>query len=180
MSKAQASAPPPHVNPQDPLPEASWFWRRVFIFATSTCIILGIWMMVNTMVHLAGDQPQLIVNAFLRIISMFMLYAWCNMTYYVIAPSAEQVVKLIQTAAMLKSGVVSTVTQIAEGRAGAKATAQTVVGKVVAPPGLETAAVPPSSETGLPDNEEAYTGPPNDDVPSPPTGTPEEAPWPLS
>lgn len=174
---ADVQTPPPQVDTQDPLPESNWFWRRIFIFGVSTVIILGIYLMVQTMVDLASGQPSLIVGAFVKIIGWLLLYAWFAMTYYMVAPSAEQVTKMWQAATMFKSGVVSTTTQTATGADGSRAVAQTVTGVAPMPTPDISLAPAPLSNTGLPETTGTYTGPDLDDVPTPPAATPEEAPW---
>jgi hypothetical protein len=141
------SAPPPTVESHDPIPESNWFWRRVFVFALCTVVCVGIWVMVITMVNLAGNNPSLIVGAFVKIIGWLLLLVWFAMTYYIVGTSGEQVVKIVQTAGMFKQGIVSTVTKIAEGSDGSKATAQTTTGPA-APPIAATSA---SAATQAPD-----------------------------
>jgi hypothetical protein len=143
------ATPPPSVETHDPIPESNWFWRRVFVFAVCTMVCIGVWGMVITMVHLAGDNPALIVNAFVKIIMWLLLFAWFAMTYYIVGTSGEQVVKIVQTAGMFKSGLSQTVTQIAEGADGSKATAQTTTGPTVTIPASVISA--PTAAEELPD-----------------------------
>jgi hypothetical protein len=88
---AATGGPPATVDSQDPLPEAQWFWRRCFIFVTTAVIIVGIWLMVQSIRDVTGDEPQLAVGAFVKIIGWMLLFQWFTSTYYLIAPSAEQV-----------------------------------------------------------------------------------------
>lgn len=128
-----ATAPPPTVETHDPIPEGNWFWRRVFIFALCTVVCIGVWVMVITMVNLASGQPALIVGAFVKIIGWLLLLVWFAMTYYIVGTSGEQVVKIVQTAGMFKSGLTQTVTKFAEGPDGSKAQATTTIAPVPAP-----------------------------------------------
>lgn len=108
------------VDPQDPLPEASWVWRRVFSFAIAAAVLLvlagcgyvayrivgGIVGKIDTMD--ARNTAQIAVAALHTIEQMFRLMFWALIvivTYYMVAPSAEQITKMIQTAGLLKSGV---------------------------------------------------------------------------
>jgi hypothetical protein len=129
MADAEAPAatvgPPPTVDSQDPLPESNWFWRRVFTFAIITIIVIGEWIMVQTMVNLASNQPALIVAAFVKIIGWNSLISWFAMTYYIIAPSGEQVVKMANLASMLKGGVSWASTSTAQAPDGSAAVTQT-------------------------------------------------------
>jgi len=106
-----APAPAPPGETHDPIPESNWFWRRVFVFAACTMVCIGVWGMVITMVHLAGDHAELIVGAFVRIIGWLLLFAWFAMTYYIVGTNGEQVVRIVQTASMFKSGLSQTMAQ---------------------------------------------------------------------
>lgn len=145
---ADVETPPPKVETHDPLPEGNWFWRRIFIWALCTVICLGVWVMVITMVNLAGNHSELIVGAFVRIIGWLLLLVWFAMTYYIVGTNAEQVVKIVQTASMFKSGLAQTVTQTATGADGSKATAQTTIAPAAVPTAPVTAD-PPSSVVPL-------------------------------
>lgn len=112
--------PPPALDLQDPLPEANWLWRRVFTFA-AVAIILGILIglaiatnrivgnvvgRIDTMS--AAAVADIAKQALVVILRMFTLMFWALMvtiTYYMIAPSAEQITKMLQTAGLLKAGV---------------------------------------------------------------------------
>jgi hypothetical protein len=141
------TAPPPTVQSHDPIPESNWFWRRVFVFAACSMICIGVWVMVIAMVSLASNQPVLIVGAFVKIIGWLLLLAWFAMTYYIVGTSGEQVVKIVQTAGLFKSGLSQTVTQVAEGADGSRASAQTTTGPVAAAPAPPPA---PSWSTAVP------------------------------
>lgn len=97
--------PPITLEPQDPLPESTWLWRRAFIFALTGIIAIGVWMMVQAIVNVTANEPDLAVGAMVKVIGWLLLFGWFNSTYYLIAPSAEQLTRLIQTASLLKSNV---------------------------------------------------------------------------
>lgn len=81
------------TDPQDPLPEAHWTWRRAFTWGlTIICLILIAWIVrkLSTGEHLAGVAYGLI--------GLIALFA----TYYLIAPSAEHIVKLLRMASLLR------------------------------------------------------------------------------
>lgn len=149
---ADVQAPPPQVEAQEPIPEANWMWRRIFVFALCSVVCIGIWVMVITMVNLASGQPALIVGAFVKIIGWLLLLVWFAMTYYIVGTSGEQVVKIVQTAGLFKQGVVSTVTQVATGADGSKATATTTTGQVpaVVPVAVAPTAIAPPEEPQWP------------------------------
>ncbi|MDM8352907.1 hypothetical protein [Brevundimonas diminuta] len=81
------------INPQDPLPEASWFWRRWFTYVVTIACLGGVGWIIHKLadgVHLAGVAYALI--------GLCALLA----TYYLIAPAAEHIVKLVRLASLLK------------------------------------------------------------------------------
>lgn len=116
----EPQAPRVLSDPQDPLPEASWLWRRVFTFvalAISFGVIVGLSFAVNRIVgNIVGridsmdavNVAQITVVALHVLADMFRMMFYVvlvTITYYMVAPSAEQITKVIQTAGLLKSGV---------------------------------------------------------------------------
>jgi hypothetical protein len=87
------------VGGQGPLPETSWFWRRVFSygFAVASLALVG-WAMI-TLRDL--NQPDLLYSLARYLLGVHVLVV----TYYMVAPSAEQVVRTIKTASILKHGI---------------------------------------------------------------------------
>ena len=83
------------TNPQDPLPEIKTPWRRAYSYAT-TLITLGL---VGYIVARLTAAEQLAEIAF-WLICLNALIA----TYYMIAPSAEEIVRTIKAAAGLRKG----------------------------------------------------------------------------
>lgn len=81
---------------QDPLPESTFFYRRIYSYVTSV-VILGL---LGFIIYRMDDAAQLRPVAGYLCILLF-----CVITYYMIAPSGEQVVKMVQTAKMFVSGV---------------------------------------------------------------------------
>lgn len=81
---------------QDPLPESSFFYRRVFSYLT--CISLT--GLLAFIIYRMDDPTSL------RDVALYLcLLLFFVITYYMIAPSGEQVVKMVQTAKMLVGGV---------------------------------------------------------------------------
>lgn len=108
------------ADPQDPLPEASWLWRRVFTFVVlgvAFLILIGLATATNRIVgnvvgriasmdaHNVAQITIVALNTMLDMFKMMFYIALVAITYYMVAPSAEQIVKVIQTAGLLKSGV---------------------------------------------------------------------------
>ncbi len=116
----EAPTPPVAIDAQDPLPEANWLWRRVFTFAAVAVILgilIGLAIATNRIVGnvvgridtmSAAAVAEIAKEALVVILRMFTLMFWALMvtiTYYMIAPSAEQITKMLQTAGLLKAGV---------------------------------------------------------------------------
>lgn len=73
-------------DPQDPLPEAQWTFRRWFTYGVTIASLAGVGWIISKLSdgsHLAGIAYSLIGLAALLA------------TYYLIAPSAEHVVRLL-------------------------------------------------------------------------------------
>jgi cation transport ATPase len=105
---------------QDPLPEANWLWRRVFTFLALVVvfgILIGLAFATNRIVGNvvgridtmnAAAVADIALRALSVIETMFRLMFWALLvvvTYYMVAPSAEQITKMLQTARLLKAGV---------------------------------------------------------------------------
>lgn len=108
------------VDVQDPLPESNWMWRRVLTFIAMGAIfaiLIGLAIATNRIVgNVVGriDSMSAVAvadiakQALVVIMRMFTLMFWALMvtiTYYMVAPSAEQIIKMLQTAGLLKAGV---------------------------------------------------------------------------
>lgn len=116
----QSDTPRILSDPQDPLPESNWLWRRVFTFAVLAAafiLALGLAIALNRIVgNIVGridnmdarNVAQITVVALNVILKMFTLMCYillANMLLYIVAPSATEITKMIQTARLLKSGV---------------------------------------------------------------------------
>lgn len=136
------------MDAQDPLPEPQWLWRRVYVFATTTGLALAIYYFAWLLAHATtADQTR----AFFTLTKWTLALLWTIMTYYLIAPSAEQIVKMFQTASVLRAGVAVTTSNTATAPDGGTATSTTEV-----KPGGDTGQAPkgadePSAQTGLPE-----------------------------
>lgn len=147
----------PLVDLQDPLPESNWLWRRVFVFAVTACVMWMVWGAITRLGASAMLRPELGVTALLTLCKWLLSMLGLVITYYMIAPSAEQIVKMMKTAALLRSGVQVAGKQVVR-TPGATTETATTVGFPPAPPapavGDETAPSPAA------DSGEADEGPP--------------------
>lgn len=90
---------------QDPLPESSWFWRRVFVFTVTAAVL---WMLrgaITQLGHVALVEPRLGVPALLTLCKWIIGMTALMATYYMVAPSAEQLTKMVKVASLLQAGV---------------------------------------------------------------------------
>jgi len=89
-------------DPQDPLPESNWLWRRVFIYSTMVVLLVGlgwiVWGMTDALLEIVkGDADATATVNALRDVAYYAIgfAAWLA-TIYTIAPSGEQVAKMVQ------------------------------------------------------------------------------------
>lgn len=94
----------PSPDPHDPLPESKFLYRRITTWVVSLIMLGLIWYNVKAL-HDLDQGPGIVkVTGWLCILLGMVL------TYYLVAPSAEQIVKLVQLAKSLRAGVVSMAT----------------------------------------------------------------------
>lgn len=142
---AASAGPPPTADPQDPLPESSWKWRRIFVFlstATTSVGILIIMLMLYQIAKVDLSGRQGVQTTLATIESLYNLAFWLiiltlvDRVLYLIAPSAEQATKMLATVSALKSGVAFTSTSRAtssEGEAVSTSAAGPSTAALVAP-----------------------------------------------
>lgn len=144
---AVTAGPPPTADPQDPLPESSWFWRRVFVFLFGLIAVIGVavvlWMLftlgnatLELVAKLSGprdvralDQSFEAVGAV--ILALYKLGSWSMIVLlvghilYLIAPSAEQAAKMMATVSAWRGGISTSTTSRATGPEGTAETTTT-------------------------------------------------------
>lgn len=144
----------PAVDLQDPLPESNWFWRRVFVFVVTTAVLWMVWGAIDRLGTVAALRPEIGVKALLSLCKWLLAMVALMATYYMIAPSAEQVVKMMKTATLLRSGV-----QIA-GRQATDGKRSEIVKTVGRPAPPAPGPVAPIQASPSPDSGPAGEGPP--------------------
>jgi hypothetical protein len=141
------------TDPQDPLPEANWLWRRVFIFAVTSALVYLIWTSVSRLGTIAVVKPEIGIPAFVSIVKMLVISLWVVVTYYMVAPSAEQITKMMQTAGLLKAGVAIASRTLETSDRKETASTVSIPPQPVVPPVLDAqnpdAAAPPAIDTGV-------------------------------
>ena len=98
-------APSVPTDLQDPLPESSWFWRRVFVYAVTVAVLWMLWGAITQLGNVALVEPKLGVPALLTLCKWIIGFTGMMVTCYMIAPSAEQLTKMLKTVSLLKAGV---------------------------------------------------------------------------
>lgn len=100
----------PPVDPQDPLPESNWIPRRWSSFAVCLggavvilIVIRVLWLIASSTAEARVLIP--IVNALSSIAGLAVLVVVIDRLLLMVAPSAEQAIKMIQTAGLLLRGV---------------------------------------------------------------------------
>jgi hypothetical protein len=89
----------PTEDPHDPLPESTFLWRRLTTWVV--CVALLVLIYVNVLSLAAMQESAGIV----KVTGWLCLLLWIALTYYMVAPSAEQITKVIQLARIWRSGV---------------------------------------------------------------------------
>lgn len=110
------------IDMQDPLPEQDWTWRRAYTYALTMISCVGVGYLLHA-IRDAGDARSLYDLAWWMLAIIAMLA-----TYYMVAPSAEQIVKLIQAAKLLQAGVPMSRSAIVETPQGGRAEVITTAG----------------------------------------------------
>lgn len=128
------------VDVQDPLPETNWFWRRVYTFALSLISVAFIWFGLEALNSMR--EPQLVYSVTRYMIGVHVLL----ITFYMLAPSAEQIVKLIQAAKLLHAGVPMTRSAVVQTPQGGRTEVKTTAGAVDAPAPQNRAPEPPAGD----------------------------------
>jgi len=120
-----ASTPATAVDVQDPLPESDWFWRRVFTYAVTVVLLAGIAYVLQGLRDVQDSAHLYEIGMRLTMLVALLV------TYYLVAPSAEQIVKLVQAARLIRAGVPFYRTASAETPEGGKTEVTTAAGSAV-------------------------------------------------
>lgn len=115
------------VDVQDPLPETNWFWRRVYTFVLSLISVGMIWYGLSA-AYVMGDS-----EAIYRLTRYMIGVHVVLITFYMVAPSAEQIVKLVQAAKLLREGVPVTRRAVVSTPEGGRTEVETTAGHPEAP-----------------------------------------------
>lgn len=112
MSAVESKAPPLTADPQDPLPESGFFYRRITTWVVGITVLALLWFIVVALRAL--EQGDGLVTVAKWLIGLLALV----LTYYLIAPSAEHIVRLGQTVGAWKAGITTSVTSRIDAKKG--------------------------------------------------------------
>lgn len=110
------------VDIQDPLPETNWFWRRVYTFVLSVASLAFVGYGLAALHGLKDAEAIYRVTRYMIGVHVLLI------TYYMVAPSAEQIVKLIQAAKLMRAGVPMTRRATSNSPEGGHTEVETTVG----------------------------------------------------
>jgi hypothetical protein len=139
---AQAGSDPAtaRVDVQDPLPETSWLWRRIYVFTFS---MISVAFILYGLESLHGMREA---EAVYRITRYMIAVHAMLILFYMVAPSAEQIVKLIQAARIIREGVPITRSAVVETPQGGRTEVTTTAGAVLTPEPVPVAPAPTEEE----------------------------------
>lgn len=121
------------VDVQDPLPETSWLWRRIYVFTFSMISVAFIMYALQSLYQMnQAEAVYRIARYMIGVHAMLILF-------YMVAPSAEQIVKLIQASRIIMSGVPTMRSAVSESAEGGRTAVTTTSGVPVPPEALPVA-----------------------------------------
>lgn len=111
------------VDVQDPLPETNWFWRRVYTFVLSLVSVAFIRYGIEALYALRDGASIYKITRYMIGVHVLLI------TFYMLAPSAEQLVKLVQAAKLLQAGVPMSRRATVQGPQGRRTEVETTAGR---------------------------------------------------
>jgi hypothetical protein len=110
------------MDAQDPLPESGFLYRRITVWVVGLIILGLLWFNVHALRELEHGDGLVEISKWLIVLLALVL------TYYLIAPSAEHIVRIFQTVSAWKAGIATSVTTATRSAAGATTSSKTVTG----------------------------------------------------
>jgi hypothetical protein len=159
MAEAEASAPPPTVlvDPQDPLPESNWLWRRVFVFAVTGILLAMLWIKIDIVGDVALKGSETAIAGLIAILKLMVYLVGLSMLLYIAGASMEQITKLIQTGSLFRRGFSTQTVQRAIAADGSIAEAHATSGittPMAPPPPIPPLPAPPPPPASQPVEED--------------------------
>lgn len=129
---------PAIVDIQDPLPENNWLWRRLFAWLFCIGSLALIFFIVDSLKIAALMQPLAAVQVYGTMFKWAIGMHALGMTLYMVAPSAEHIVRVFQSASIWKKGIA--VNQVVTETPSGATKVETTTGPPVQTPPAEPAA----------------------------------------
>lgn len=107
------------LDAQDPLPESGFLYRRITVWVVCITILSLLWFNVHALRALQHGDGLVEISKWLIVLIGLIL------TYYLIAPSAEHIVRIFQTVSAWKAGIATSVTTATRSVAGATTSSKT-------------------------------------------------------
>lgn len=170
-----ATSPPATADPQDPLPESAWFWRRVFVFVFGGIAVAGVGVILWMIFGIGTETLRLVaklgalrdvrslddalkvvggsIDALASLGFWLIILVLADRILYLIAPSAEQAAKMMATVSAWKSGVSTSSSAQSTAPDGSSASASQQAGPAVTPPVPPTPPVPQPPKLPIPGTE---------------------------
>lgn len=164
-----SAGPPPTADPQDPLPESNWTWRRVLVLAGGVIQAAGLGVILAMLYSIAkaalaalkADPANAATILLSAIEALYNLGWWLiallilDRILYLVAPSAEQVSKMLLTVSAWRSGVSTALAARVATHAGVAETSTVAGQELTRGPYpvrhlLDTAKPAPTSEATVP------------------------------
>jgi hypothetical protein len=101
------------VDPQNPLPEPSFFMRRLFAAAISANALVFVWFVAAWLV--GGEQWTYLYG----LTKLMIFGAGLILTYYFVAPSAAELTNMIQSASIIKHSLTTAAQNASQAASGA-------------------------------------------------------------
>jgi hypothetical protein len=101
-----SAGPPPAADPQDPLPESRFLFRRIFSYVLTLLLIGLVFLHVRTIGEAAIAGSAVAIEGLVWLAGWELFLLGLIATYYLLAPSAEKITKFVQVAGAMKAGVI--------------------------------------------------------------------------
>jgi hypothetical protein len=151
---AEASTPPVtvQVDPQNPLGESNWLFRRILMFVRSAVVIGIVAACVYAIASLGAKEPVTAIKGLVTVIQWLLVLMMIDTVLYLVAPSAEELLSsLIKLSAFIKvPGFTINQTATATAPGGAQASTTASAGQAGAAASVPAKAIE-AAKAALPD-----------------------------
>ncbi len=140
-----SAGPPPAADPQDPLPESNWTWRRILVLAGEVARTAALAYILWVLAEAALSGSVIAIKFLHELARLILLYGLIDRLLYLVAPSFEQIIRAGQLVAAVKAGLSFRSVAKAEGPAGSAVSDLTAGPAAPAVPATPAAAPKPAT-----------------------------------